>query len=34
LNLPEKATKQRVEKAIEGHLLAETQLMGRYKRLS
>lgn len=34
LNLPEKATKQQIEKAMEGHILAETQLMGRYKRLS
>lgn len=34
LSLPEKATKQQVEKAMEGHILAETQLMGRYKRLS
>lgn len=34
LNLPEKAAKQLVEKAMEGHILAETQLMGRYKRLS
>ena len=25
---------EQVEKAMEGHLLAETQLMGRYKRLS
>jgi len=34
LNLPEKATKQQVEKAMEGHILANAQLMGRYKRLS
>ncbi|MGK7878317.1 MAG: YbhB/YbcL family Raf kinase inhibitor-like protein [Xenococcaceae cyanobacterium] len=32
LQLPEKATKQRVEKAMEGHLLAKTELMGRYER--
>lgn len=34
LNLPEKAAKQQVEKAMEGHILMKTQLMGRYKRLS
>jgi len=34
LNLPEKAAKQQVEKATEGHVLTKTQLMGRYKRLS
>ena len=34
LNLPEKAAKQQVEKAMESHILMKTQLMGRYKRLS
>lgn len=33
LNLPEKATKQHVEKAMEGHILAQTQLMGQYERV-
>jgi len=32
LDLPEKATFQQVMKAMEGHILAETELMGRYER--
>ncbi len=32
LKLPEKVKKQQVEKAIEGHVLAKTELMGRYER--
>lgn len=32
LNLGAKATKQDVEKAMKGHLLAEAQLMGKYGR--
>lgn len=32
LNLPEKATKQEVLRAIEGHILAQSVLMGRYER--
>ena len=32
LKLPEKAKKQQVEKAMEGHVLAKTELMGRYER--
>ena len=32
LDLQEKATKQQVEKAMEGHVLAEAELMGRYER--
>ncbi|MBW2040217.1 MAG: YbhB/YbcL family Raf kinase inhibitor-like protein [Deltaproteobacteria bacterium] len=32
LDLTEKATKKQVEKAMEGHILAETELMGRYER--
>ncbi len=32
LKLPEKAKKQQVETAMEGHVLAKTELMGRYER--
>ncbi|MDP1608517.1 MAG: YbhB/YbcL family Raf kinase inhibitor-like protein [Chlamydiales bacterium] len=32
LSLKEGASKQEVEKAMEGHLLAHTHLMGRYKK--
>ena len=32
LDIQKKATKQQVEKAMEGHILAETELMGRYER--
>ena len=32
LKLPEKAKKQQVEKAMEGHVLAKTELMGRSER--
>jgi hypothetical protein len=32
LNLREKATKKQVEKAMEGHIQAKAQLMGRYAR--
>jgi Raf kinase inhibitor-like YbhB/YbcL family protein len=32
LNLPEKATKQQVEQAMNDHILAKTELMGRYER--
>lgn len=32
LNLKAGATKKDVEKAMQGHILAESQLMGRYKR--
>jgi Raf kinase inhibitor-like YbhB/YbcL family protein len=32
LNLPPKATKFDVEKAMKGHILAQTQLMGKYGR--
>jgi hypothetical protein len=32
LNLPEKATKQDVEKAMEGHILDRAELIGRYER--
>lgn len=32
LNLPEGATKQQVEEAMKGHILAEGQLMGKYGR--
>ena len=34
LAMTEEKTRQQVEKAMEGHILAKTQLMGRYKRLS
>jgi hypothetical protein len=33
LNLPEKATKGQVEKAMEGHVIEKTELMGRYERI-
>lgn len=33
LELSEGATKADVEKAMEGHILEETQLMGRYERI-
>ena len=32
LDLPEKSGKQEVESAMKGHILAETELMGRYNR--
>lgn len=32
LNLPEGSTKTEVEQAMQGHLLAETQLVGKYER--
>lgn len=32
LDLPEKATKGQVEKAMEGHVIEKTELMGRYER--
>ena len=32
LNLPEKATKQQLEKAMKGHILAQAELIGRYQR--
>jgi Raf kinase inhibitor-like YbhB/YbcL family protein len=32
LSLPSKASRKDVEKAMEGHILAETQLMGTYAR--
>ena len=32
LNLMPRATKQDVEQAMQGHILAQTELMGRYKR--
>ena len=32
LSLESGATKAQVEKAMEGHILAEGQLMGKYKR--
>ena len=33
LDLPEGATKVEVEKAMNGHILAEAKLMGRYERV-
>jgi Raf kinase inhibitor-like YbhB/YbcL family protein len=32
LSLPEKASKKDVEKSMEGHILAKTELMGKYER--
>jgi Raf kinase inhibitor-like YbhB/YbcL family protein len=32
LDLPEKSTKSKVENAMEGHILEQTELMGRYER--
>jgi Raf kinase inhibitor-like YbhB/YbcL family protein len=32
LDLPEKASKHQVLQAMEGHILAQTELMGRYER--
>jgi len=32
LNLPEKSTKKDLEKAMEGHILEKTELMGNYER--
>jgi Raf kinase inhibitor-like YbhB/YbcL family protein len=32
LNMKPKATKQDVERAMQGHILAQTELMGKYKR--
>jgi Raf kinase inhibitor-like YbhB/YbcL family protein len=34
LELPEGATKADLEKAMNGHILAQTELMGRYKRMN
>jgi Raf kinase inhibitor-like YbhB/YbcL family protein len=33
LSLHEKATKQQIEKAMEGHILGKTELIGVYKRI-
>jgi len=33
LDLPEKATKAQVERAMEGHIIAKAELMGRYERI-
>ncbi|HEW99018.1 MAG: YbhB/YbcL family Raf kinase inhibitor-like protein [Candidatus Parabeggiatoa sp. nov. 3] len=33
LHLPVKSTKSQVEQAMEGHIMAQTELMGRYERL-
>lgn len=33
LSLQEKATKKQIEKAMEGHILGKTELMGVYKRI-
>lgn len=33
LNLPPGATKTQVEKAMEGHILASSELMGRYNKI-
>jgi Raf kinase inhibitor-like YbhB/YbcL family protein len=33
LDLPEKTTKQGVERAMEGHVIAKAELMGRYERI-
>lgn len=33
LSLSEGATKKEVEKAMEGHIIAKTELMGRYERV-
>ncbi|HLD40017.1 MAG TPA: YbhB/YbcL family Raf kinase inhibitor-like protein [Candidatus Nanoarchaeia archaeon] len=33
LNLPEGSTKAEVEEAMQGHILAEAKLMGRYERV-
>jgi Raf kinase inhibitor-like YbhB/YbcL family protein len=33
LGLPEKATKGQLEKAMEGHVIEKTELMGRYERI-
>jgi Raf kinase inhibitor-like YbhB/YbcL family protein len=32
LDLPEKASKRQVEEAMEGHIVAQTELIGRYER--
>jgi len=32
LNLPEGSTKKELEKAMQGHIIAQAQLMGTYKR--
>ena len=33
LDLPEKSSKQQVEKAMEGHIVERVELMGRYERI-
>jgi Raf kinase inhibitor-like YbhB/YbcL family protein len=33
LDLPERATKQQLEKAIEGHIIEKAELLGRYERV-
>jgi len=33
LGLPEGSTKAEVKEAMEGHILAEVRLMGRYERV-
>ena len=33
LDLPEKTTKQGVERAMESHVIAKAELMGRYERI-
>jgi Raf kinase inhibitor-like YbhB/YbcL family protein len=33
LDLPEKATKHQVEGAMEGHVIAKAELMGKYERV-
>jgi Raf kinase inhibitor-like YbhB/YbcL family protein len=33
LDLPEKATKQQVEEAMEGHIIEKAELMGKYNRI-
>ncbi len=33
LDLPEKSNKEEIEKAMDGHIIAKTELMGRYERV-